>query len=60
MSGQAATTKAQKAELRAEGILAAHIVANPGHFDTATLARSYALPVERVAQIVKRNGGTHG
>lgn len=55
-----AATKAQQAQLRAEGVLAAHVRANPKHFDIATLARSYALPVERVRQIVKRNGGTHG
>lgn len=55
-----AATKAQKAQLRAEGILAAHVAANPKQFDIATLARSYALPAERVRQIVKRNGGTCG
>lgn len=55
-----AVTKRQKADLYAEGVLAAHVAANPKHFDTATLARSYALPAERVRQIVKRNGGTCG
>jgi hypothetical protein len=52
-------TKAQKAQLRAEGVLASHVAANPGPFNIETLARSYALPAERVAQIVKRNGGSH-
>jgi len=54
-----ASTKEREA-LQREGVLAAHVRASPGHFNTATLARSYALPAERVAQIVKRNGGTYG
>lgn len=53
------STKAQQAQLRAEGVLAAHVAAKPGPFNIETLARSYALPAERVAQIVKRNGGSH-
>jgi hypothetical protein len=57
---QGAPTKSRTDEVRREGVLAAHVQANPGHFDIATLARSYALPAERVAQIVKRNGGSHG
>lgn len=52
--------KAKQVQLRAEGILAEHVAAAPKHFDAATLARSYALPAERVRQIVKRNGGTCG
>lgn len=54
-----ASTK-EREMVQREGVLAAHVRASPSaSFNTATLARSYALPAERVAQIVKRNGGTH-
>ncbi|TCQ04092.1 hypothetical protein [Sphingomonas sp. PP-CC-3A-396] len=56
---RATNAKAQKAQLFAEGVLASHVAKNPGPFNIETLARSYALPAERVAQIVKRNGGSH-
>lgn len=52
--------KARAASLKAEGVLASHIKQSPGPFNIDTLARSYALPAERVAQIVKRHGGSNG
>jgi hypothetical protein len=51
--------KAQREALQREGVLAAHVKSRTGPFNIETLARSYALPAERVAQIVKRNGGSH-
>lgn len=53
------SVKAQQATLQREGVLAAHVKSKTGPFNIETLARSYALPAERVAQIVKRNGGSH-
>ena len=51
--------KAQCEALQREGVLAGHVLSSKGPFNIETLARSYALPAERVAQIVKRNGGSH-
>lgn len=52
--------KAQREALHREGVLAEHVKACIGPLNIETLARSYALPAERVLQIVKRNGGSHG
>ena len=51
--------KAQREALHREGVLADHVKASIGPLNIETLARSYALPAERVLQIVKRNGGSH-
>ncbi|MBD8733921.1 hypothetical protein [Sphingomonas sp. CFBP 13706] len=53
------TDKAQLEALRREGVLADHVKASIGPLNIETLARSYALPAERVLAIVKRNGGSH-
>lgn len=50
--------KAQREALEREGVLAGHVLSSTGPFNIETLARSYALPAERVAHIVKRNGGS--
>lgn len=51
--------QASKDALSREGVLATRIRAGGGPFDAASLARSYALPVERVREIITRNGGSH-
>jgi hypothetical protein len=51
--------KAQREALHREGVLAQHVLSSTGPLNIDTLARSYALPAERVLQIVKRNGGSH-
>jgi hypothetical protein len=51
--------KAQREGLQREGALADHVRANPGTFSASSLARSYALPIARVEQIITRNGGSH-
>lgn len=53
------TDKAQREALQREGVLAAHVQSSTGPLNIDTLARSYALPAERVLAIVKRNGGSH-
>ena len=58
MTAPTKATKAAKEATKREGVLAEHIRARkPGPFDAASLARSFALPVARVAQIITRNGG---
>jgi len=51
--------KARDEVLRREGILATH-VRNRAGLNAASLAQSYALPLERVQQIISRNGGSCG
>lgn len=53
-------TKAQTDAIKREGILATHIRACTGILNPITLSQSYALPVERVRQIIARNGGKIG
>jgi hypothetical protein len=53
-------TKARQDELSREGILATHVRACSGPLNAGSLARSYALPLERVQQIISRNGGSCG
>lgn len=52
-------TKARAEEIKREGILATHVRQRTG-LDANSLARSYALPVARVLDIIKRNGGSCG
>lgn len=62
MSGPSKTTRSSKAaklEIEREGVLANRIRAGGGPFNAASLSRSYALPVERVREIITRNGGSH-
>lgn len=56
----ARSLKAQAETIKREGILATHIRACTGPHNAASLARSYNLPADRVAQIITRNGGSHG
>jgi len=53
-------SKVQADEVRREGVLATHVRDKPGPFDPASLARSYALGVDRVRQIIRSNGGSCG
>lgn len=53
------TAQPSKDDLRREGLLAERIRAGGGPFDAASLSRSYAVPVERVRQIITRNGGSY-
>lgn len=52
-------SKEAKAVLQREGVLAEHIRAKRGDFNPETLSRSYGLPVDRVRQIITRNGGSY-
>lgn len=53
------SSKVAKEETRREGVLAARIRAGGSPFDAASLARSYAVPLDRVHAIIVRNGGTY-
>jgi len=53
-------TKARTEELKREEILATHIRACRGPLSAASLSRSYNLPLDRVRQIITRNGGSCG
>lgn len=52
-------TQASKDALNREGVLAYRVRAGGGPFDAVSLSRSYALPVDRVREIIIRNGGSH-
>jgi hypothetical protein len=52
------STKVSKDALAREGVLASRVRAG-GLLDAESLAKSYAIPVDRVRQIITRNGGSH-
>jgi hypothetical protein len=60
MKPPARQTKARTEEIKREGILATHVRACSGPFNAGSLAKSYALPLDRVQQIISRNGGSCG
>ncbi|MEA1083232.1 hypothetical protein SFC76_03080 [Sphingomonas sp. CD22] len=53
------SSKIAKEETRREGVLADRVRAGGSPFDPASLARSYALPVDRGREIITRNGGRY-
>jgi hypothetical protein len=53
------SAQAAKDALAREGTLAARIRAGGGPFDPTSLSRSYAVPVDRVREIIIRNGGSY-
>lgn len=53
------SAQAAKDALAREGTLALRIRAGGGPFDAASLSRSYAVPIDRVREIITRNGGSH-
>lgn len=50
-------TKARTEGIKREGILAAHVRGRKD-LNAGSLAQSYALPLDRVRQIISRNGGS--
>ncbi len=53
------SAQAAKDALAREGTLATRIRAGGGPFDPASPSRSYAVPIERVREIITRNGGSY-
>ena len=55
---KASSTKQLDITLKREGTLAGHIRASSGPFNAESLSSSYGIPIARVEQIIKNNGGS--